>query len=564
MSCLAIEELNDGSIIITKSVKFDSQNKDEYLELFNEKVNKGIIKEGANFFDNIWTIVVGETEYNMHFMNELQIKKSAKLFGITTSEFQLAYRSFSLYNLYRPKSIIRFTNIFKTVISGKNLKNSTLIKASYLFKEILEYITIPEKSIPYFKPILDLEYSKEIESKPANIPSFETIFLITDIVNDICKNKNLANYKDHLLFIMWWRICSVLPLRPSEFLATDYSCIYKEEGQFYLKVYRTKAKLRLLEKTTNISRKDEYYKEDIVTIDQSLFELIHNYQEILLKEFGYTEKTELFPFDLLKNVGNNTLNIRELNQNKIVPKDITYRIDSFYKNVIFKEYGFKTIFRYTKPTPGVKYVENINPKDLRHIAIINLVLLGSDILDTMRLAGHSNVNTAMGYYNHVKEFSKGAALGYMNAVKNKEKIKEKDIELDNRPPIQSRVSMKCEEFNKVLKIVNRENPTITQVDGGTCHYSLLATDKRFCVLYEGEHELCPYFIADSKDSIKEKLKIVEENVDANIKVLQDLIMDINKISKFNELYQTTSFELSKNIRDMAFLNNELLKEDHDG
>lgn len=563
MNNLKIEELNDGSIIITKNVKFNPENKEEYLKMFEDKTDKGIIKEGANFFDNTWTIVIGGEEYNIVFMKELQLKKSAKLFKITTAEFELGYRSFLLYNLHKPRLTTRFSHYFKSIIDGKELGKGTHYKTLYILDEFLDYMSIPEESMTYFETILEEDYSDVIQTKPSKIPSFETIFLITDIVNDICENKKLTDYKDHLLFIMWWKICSVLPLRPSEFLATDYSCVYEEEDKFYLKVYRSKGKLHELELNANISRKDEYYKEDTVVIDESLFELIEEYQEILVKDFGYTEKIDLFPFDLVKNVIDNTSNARELNKNKIVTKDIISRIEAFYKYIISKEYGFETVYRYAKSKPDTGYVENISAKDLRHIAIINLVLLGCDVLDTMRLSGHSQVNTAMGYYNHVKEFSKGAALGYMNAIKNRKKIKTKDMDINNSPSIQTRVNRKVEEFNRVLGIVNGTKPIFTPVDGGTCYYSLLATDKSFCMLYEGEHELCPYFVANNNKNIKEKLKKVEEEVDANIRILQDLIMDMDKISKFNELYQTTSFKLSKNIRDMIHLNNELLREETD-
>lgn len=53
--------------------------------------------------------------------------------------------------------------------------------------------------------------------------------------------------------------------------------------------------------------------------------------------------------------------------------------------------------------------------------------MGTDVLEVMHLAGHTNVNTAYGYFNHIKEFSKGYALGYAKSIANT-KLKKRDYQ----------------------------------------------------------------------------------------------------------------------------------------
>lgn len=562
MSCLSIEQLDNGNVIISQVVTFDVSKKQDYLNLFEKRVEEGIIKKDFNFYDRNWIAIIGGVEYRINLSDDIVIKKGAKLFGISSEDFDLGLRSFILYKIKEvPKKAIKFPAFLKGLLNEKTYSQSYTEDMSYTAQSFLEYMTIPKGSRDYFKEILDADTSKK-QDNIATIPDFKDIFLISDIVTDIIENKKLVDYKDHLLFILWWRICSILPLRPAEFLVTRFSCIYQEKNKYFLKVLRTKGKTG--DTILNISQIDDYYKEDTVVIDKSLFELIKNYQEILVKEFKYEEKEELFPFTLIKDIGNNTLNTRELNKNKLISRDINSAIDRFYKNVINQEYGFTTIDRYYKKEPGVEYIQNISPKCLRHVAIINLILMGCDVLDVMKLAGHKEANTAFGYFNHVKEFSRGYALGYMNSIRSKGKMEDSNVNLEKKSNSSAMEEIENEEeFRQIINQIKGTNSKTTPVDGGRCNYSSLKNDRTPCLHFEGNHKVCPYFISDKKIELIDELAEVEGKIDSNIEILKDLIRDIKNISKFNELYNSTSAELNKNIRDMAYLNNKLLEEENE-
>ncbi|MCR1848831.1 site-specific integrase [Paeniclostridium sordellii] len=557
MACLSIDYLNNGEVVIKEFVEFNPSKKQEYLNLFQDKITQGIIKQGHSFYDDRWVLIIGGKEYSTTFMNDIELQKSANLFNVSTSDFQLAYRSFVLYSLYKAKTVMNFVRGFKYFLNtGKLYKGQYSVTKTII--EFLEYITVPEQNISKFEIISEMERS-DINSESANIPSFENIFLITDIANDILENKNMMDYKEHLLFIMWWRVCSILPLRPSEFLETKYNCIYQKDNKFYLEVLRTKAKT--YDTIQNVSKQEDYYREDTVRIDESLFELIQLYQDILTKEFGYKEKEFLFPYDLIKPYANHKFVKRTLNANKITTRDLLVCIDKFYSKVISDEYKFKTIPRYAKKKIDGQYIELMNGRDLRHIAIINLVLMGCDVLDTMHLAGHTSVNTAFGYYNHVKEFSKGYALGYIKTLKHKEQIKSEAINNDNETICDIGKKHRKEEFNQIMNILNGNNKTNTiKVDGGYCNYTSVGTDKSICLHYEGNHKICNYFVPEDKMILQKELEKIENKIDSRVRIIKDLIGDMDKISKFNELYKTQSFELSKDIRDIAFLYKKILQE----
>jgi len=185
--------------------------------------------------------------------------------------------------------------------------------------------------------------------------------------------------------------------------------------------------------------------------------------------------------------------------------------------------------------------------------------MGTDVLEVMYLCGHTRVNTAYGYFNHVKEFSKSYALGHFKSVERtdmkKETIKSVYITEDKLAKNKGK-----EDFIRVLNATEGKKDKITKVKGGYCKYNNIDNDKSFCFLYERNHTLCTYFVENNKEVIEKEIKKVEARLDTNIKILIELIKDINGISKFNELYQTTSYQLSKTIQELSVLNKKLVKE----
>ncbi|ALB46992.1 site-specific integrase [Clostridium beijerinckii] len=560
MSSIAITQLDDLDIVVEERMEFDSSQKQNYLNLFDERIKDGIIKKGTNFNDDRWQIMIGGEEYFIVFPDDIVIKKLSKLFDRNVSEFELAYKSFVLFKLNQPRSAIKFNSNMKRMHDLENAKIDIDIVAKV--KYFIEYIKISEENYKLFENLFDNSIDN-LETGERVLPEFEDIFKFSDIINDIVENKNLLDYKDYLLVIMWWKICSILPLRPSEFLRTIFNCIYEKEGEFYLKVKRSKGKAG--DKIKNVSKIDDYYFDDTVNIDERLYNLIFRYKQILRDEFDYTENKELFPFAIIKNVGyrkysSNGVNQRQKNADTIVSIDLRKIVDKFYKDIVEGEYGFKTIPKYLKKQKGIEYIEQTLPYDSRHIAIINLILIGSDVLEVMHLAGHRSVNTAYSYYNHIKEFSRGYALGYAKAIKSREVLKGNIKEVDDAQKIIDKNNRK-EEANLILNIINGKKVEPKKVDGGYCHYSSIDTDKSFCFLYERNHVLCQYFVRDNKKVLEDEIQKIEAELDTDVKVLKDLINDMNGISKFNELYQTTSYRISKRIQELADINRKILMEE---
>ncbi|WP_286910875.1 tyrosine-type recombinase/integrase [Clostridium sp. UBA1652] len=545
MSSVVINELDNLDIIIEEKIDFNSVDEEKYVRLFEEKVLNGMIRAESNFNDSEWVVIIGGVEKKFIFPNEIEFKKMSNLFDRDRKEFELAYRSYILLNVHKYAALRAF-NYKMRKIADNNDTSKFDNRTGGLFKGFIEYVKVPYKKFKYFEKFVD-EESKD--NKERILPEFIDIFKMSDIIKDIVENKKIINYKDYLLTIIWWQMCSIVPLRPSEFIRTIFKCNAQEGENFYLKVFRSRAKNG--EYIKNASKIEEYYEEDTIKIDKSLYNLIEEYKYILKTIFNYTKEKELFPFDIVGQSGYHNMNSktkRKTNLDTITYNDLKVNIERFYIDVVYKEYGFTPISKYIKRDKDETFIEKLTPYDLRHVAIINLVLLGVDVLEVMYLAGHKEINTTFGYYNHVKTFSKGYALGYAKVHNKDHIIKHIDKNTDTRK----------EDFSRIMNQINNVNTQPKLVRGGYCYYHDIDRDLSLCLKYERNHGMCKYFVADSKEYYKEEIEKVENKLDTDIKMLIELIKDMDGICKFNELYQTTSSRISRLIYKLSTLNTKLI------
>ena len=75
----------------------------------------------------------------------------------------------------------------------------------------------------------------------------------------------------------------------------------------------------------------------------------------------------------------------------------------FRKEIIEQEYGCHLVPLGQRKDEND--IEEVRMGDVRHLAIINLMMMGYNPLYIMELAGHHKLNTQMGYYNHLDTFA---------------------------------------------------------------------------------------------------------------------------------------------------------------
>lgn len=407
--------------LLTLDNVFDiNKNIPEAQQLFNEYFDIKSFKQTKDFESNIWTfaeLVNGQTYYfNFESFKPL-LQFNSKL---VVSEFILAlkcwiilhlnskspsvtYKFFS--NLY---SICRLTKGFQTnyedliqlIKSGKiysrkhsksnnyitkNVAPETMIRFISSFLSFSKFYTnLPIN--PYYIQILEDERVKIKTSKsnrdlpsPKDILSFKDCieyFFIThqDKITEKLKSSKLTKF---FPVILWWDITSIIPMRPSEFCLIKRDCLSLTDNTLTFP--------RLKQRRNKKNRKELTY--DTLPIPKELQNKIRQYLQLTSE---YESSEYLISFQTFKELTLKNIKSSINYESKIFTRDYLQKlIECFYIEVIKGEYN-------------LEINNQLKPGDLRHIAIISLMMQGYDRVEIERLAGHFDLNTQYSYGNHMK------------------------------------------------------------------------------------------------------------------------------------------------------------------
>ncbi|WEV20058.1 site-specific integrase [Clostridium perfringens] len=534
-----IEDLN---VIKMENKTFSSYDKAKYLEHFNYLKSIGTITISCSFWDDYWIFKVGGLDNRFTFLNNIYIKKASKYFSMSSETFELAYRSYVAYYISSRSDISRLNLLLKSVLDyGLSSLNKIGIQYVNPFLEFCEYVKLPQKLAEDLDSCVFNLKRKATASKV--IPTFEDIFAFADIINDITYNKNLYNYFEYFPILLWWKITSIIPNRPTEFLSINFNCISEKNGNYYIEIKRSKAKSRFLIK--NRYDLEDYYKSQLIPINKSLYDFIFKYQKMVKEICNEKEPKLIIPGEIFLKYGNNKKKpSRELNPNIFTDVDLYSLLQKFYTNVVKCEYGKTPISTFECKNNKENVIQKLTPYDTRHIAIINLILLGNEPQTVMELAGHEKIQTTQGYYNHIEAFSTSYALSYGKRLKLQKKSVLYNI---NCIP-------KSNSQNTLNIILNKSEKT--KVDGGFCHYPKIKTDKTKCYMVEGIHSICDFFEPNDISTLEATKLTLKDDISVEAKVLRDLVKNHKTISNFSENYSISTSKIDEIIKTLTLLNSK--------
>lgn len=364
-------------------------------------------------------------------------------------------------------------------------------------------------------------------SKSRELPCYESILLFDYIINGFIQRTNMEEKARYYPVLIWWKISSVIPLRPCEVYQLPKDCIYEKSGKYYIHIERVKNKYKRKQYSTPVI-KDFEIREDI-------FCLIRDYIDYINKILDADETGYLFSVRILKE----TAGIRPKDEDveRITHVTMQTIYNHFKKEVIEQEYGYHMVPLGQKKDEND--IEEVKMGDVRHLAIINLMMMGYNPLYIMELAGHRKLNTQMGYYNHVDTFA--TAKSHML----KEMIKRTGNNLDFKDYDSGDYVIQ----KNLLGASYYDLPLVS--DGkGRCRsrdfpYECVCTE---CIF-------CPHFIPDRNlskeyyDALKEEN---EKDMEALRMELKLLMQDYTDNKKFEEMGKKIGVSLNKKILINAY------------
>ncbi|MDC4243451.1 hypothetical protein [Clostridium perfringens] len=593
---------SDTGIKTTESIEYNEEEIKKSKKKFEELKDKKIIISG-NFEDTEWILTneVQKSTLNFEFDEILYNKEAKKRNMYSYKQFVNSVKSYVVLNIQRKtlNTTRTYVHLLKKYVLATNYFNKEKSKSELASLEPMQYASgkiqyiegyvqyVNFEDTEYYSSLLDelLDESLAIQNTYSSgcnnqrkLSDFQSIMLFDRIIEDFWERANNDSNKElkelYFPLYLWWKITNIIPLRLVEFCVTPYECIKEsDDGKFYIYLRRTILKGNKKGQRSYVSYKiDEDYKIYKYVISKEIADLIKEYKEItsqnrkdydrLICYFTYISnlRSNKLSSDsplLDGNFGRNSLiNLRDKFLTKIVQDEYNYEIlDSnkfIEERIVGVEYYENTVIVEFKPLKD-RQISAFRLGDIRHYAMINLVLNDISPILVRELVDHGDINTSFHYFGNTSELVK--CMSY---------IKYKEI---------------CEkEYNKVGK--NKYNVTSERifnqleynesidVDDGRCISKyFIAGNLNDCLPTDGECENCDFFIQEKaidKETQKLKLKIIESKIDKEAKLIADLLKSYKNTPKINKEIIQNTLKLQNSIKtycDKSVKNGGIIWED---
>ncbi|MDU3527036.1 hypothetical protein [Clostridium sp.] len=544
---IVLKKIENLDIILKEEIVFSLSDKDKYIEEFEALKENGVMNEESEFEGENWIVTTAKVSVRLNFtINELFFKRITKGRNIDISfeEFNVAYRKYILELIYSDNA----KGIIRTFMS---FTRSFLEKTSFLDIEKIKKVELDEINISYHysyeKLLTVLEFmgyeipdeyrelyseTKMKEYGTRKLPRFTSVFKFIDVIERFKENATEEELIRYYPVVLWHSISFIIPLRPSELLLTRFDCESKVGDKFFINVKRTIKKGSPNKYRVESFGIENYYREETIEINEKMYNEILIYKSFLEKHVPNGYKEFLFSSDLY-DLGKRN-NVERITEGVITSGELSRLIESFYVDIIQNKFGIGITERHSEESDEF-LVETLVPYDSRHLAIINLILIGNEHYTVMKLAAHTQLSTTKGYFDHIEEYANGYSINYAKYLSGKTSNKKSEVD-------EISISQKNNRSLSNWRSVTKEKRKFTKVDGGYCSYHL--QDFNPCYEVNGNHNICNYFNANGVGSVSEEIKKISQKIHSEAKALKDLVDNAENITRFSEKYSV----LTQSIR----------------
>lgn len=533
---MKIEKKLDNNVIMTENINFDFMKETEYLNRFEEFKERKRIREVCSFYDEKWIIGVGGEERTIKFPTELEIIKMMKEINISKNNFELGYRYYILEASEKYSFIDQANIILKNFFLKEKVNEKGACKQFNLITSFLNFMGIANN---FTEKLDELLSSDEAIYESRTLPSFLSIFNFIEIIKRFEREATSEELKVYYPILLWWEITSIIPQRPSEFLNIEFDCIRANNNRYFIYVKRSVPKDK--ERVTNRSNVKEYYKDQKIAISKDIYDFVNKYKCFISNYVDSEKLQSKLVLDELSLNNRKKKDKRSTNEKIFTRYDFRYLLNRFFEEIIGNKYQMKVINRWEKNNIDNNEIEKLVPYDSRHIAILNLIMLGNDYKTVMLLAGHSSIKTTEGYYNHVEEYTNAYFVSYVKKLKNDLLDEDHFMLVDNLGYGKNRLE-------RILGIDES-----FEVEGGICTYNL-KRDKNPCLLVEGNHYKCKYFQSTNKKMRETESLIIKNRMKSEVRILKELVEGRKKNAQFDKKYRMTIENVRCELKNLVAIN----------
>ena len=126
----------------------------------------------------------------------------------------------------------------------------------------------------YFEAVISVPQISAQKSR--DLPCYQSILLFDYIINDFIQRTNTQERARYYPVLIWWKISSVIPLRPGEVYQLPKDCIHEKNGKYYIHIERVKNKYKR-KQYSSPSVKDFEIREDVYSIISNYIEYTNQF-----------------------------------------------------------------------------------------------------------------------------------------------------------------------------------------------------------------------------------------------------------------------------------------------
>lgn len=513
-----VEFSDEKTIIVSKEMKTYSENEKEiYINKFKELKDSNKIGR-CEYTDSKWVLLQESDQGKMRTRNiefPFEIKKDV-------NDILKAFTINLILNALEINTIVAQIKYIIDVIYNSNFFDTCMLET---FIEYMDYLSNSKrinvkdsamKFISFIRDRVGQDYcdyltsiGNKINRKAREIPDYASILKFDYIINKYVNNSSEVVFFKYYPVFLWWKITSVIPMRPCEFLILKKKSFFELNGKYYIVVERVKPHgfvERVLKK-----RKTQTFR-----INKEIYDLVqkvidnkfHNSEKLLSKKL-YASYYKKYEFEE-----------ESINSYSLEMHNLAKCLKDFYTDEISKNYKFKLVKKenmdeYINTKKEELYndcITCLNLGDSRHLAIINLVLQGTNSYVVKEMCGHRDINSHLHYVDHAKTYITSKVLVLTEIRKMELKINDENLIYVNR---RNREVIK-QQLNKYMKIGDN-----------------------YCKRYIGKEELFPFLCltdcSECQDKVfvdkDDRLQIVNEKINKNNSELENQLEIIVKYIK---------------------------------
>lgn len=323
-------------------------------------------------------------------------------------------------------------------IKSLNLSDGSKRQKIISVLNFLSFYDELDSEYEYTPQLFRLLNNLKVTSKSRTIPSGLHILKFSNILEHFFNNveKSSEKYIRFLPLLLWWKITTVIPLRPFEFCAIKPDCLDYEGEEEKRKCYLLLPRLKVSKKKKKYLNKKQLVSK--ICIPKDIESLINEYNEAI-KGFNHDNRKTLISrlvYDKTNSVSSH--NLKRDNVAFLTP-DLSSLIKAFYSEIIKNVYGLTSTHLPPIGRKSKKKKENnkydlirVRSIDTRHIAFINMLAQGWSKPEIARFGGHHILETQESYQNHreywIEEETQKMMEKFRLGVKISPTIKDEDYE----------------------------------------------------------------------------------------------------------------------------------------